>query len=129
DGATVAPDDAAGLAGPPFAAVLHVAVRCSNAHLAAEGEGYARSGDPSESALLVTAAGASVDVLAAQDERDRTRIALAHFDSRRKRMSTVASERDGRCVHAKVAPLELLDRCTRVLDAEGRERALDEQER
>src|SRR4029453_15951558 len=53
-GVTVAADDPAALAAPPFGAILHVAVRCSNARLERDGDGFARTGDPSESALLVT---------------------------------------------------------------------------
>jgi magnesium-transporting ATPase (P-type) len=125
DGATVAATDRTGLAAPAFSAILHVAVRCANARIATGPNGFDRTGDPSESALLVSAADAGVDVLGAQAGRERTRVALAHFDSRRKRMSTVDAEEDGRWLHTKGAPLELLERCTAMLDAGGGERPLD----
>ncbi len=126
DGTTVRADDVAGLAEPAYSGLLHVAVRCANAHIAADDDGFSRTGDPSESALLVTAARAGHDVLGAQDRRDGTRLALAHFDSRRKRMSTVDAEPDGRWLHTKGAPLELLDRCTTVLARDGQQRPLDD---
>jgi magnesium-transporting ATPase (P-type) len=52
-----------------------------------------------------------------------------HFDARRKRMTTVDAEDDGRLwAHVKGAPLELLEHCTSVADGASR-RALTEDDR
>jgi calcium-translocating P-type ATPase len=113
----------------PFSGLLRTAVRCNNAHVSQNTDGWKRSGDPSESALLVAAAELGEDVIAAQRERDGLRIKLFHFDARLKRMTTVDVEGDGeRWLHAKGAPLELLGRCDSVRGDEG-DRPLDDGDR
>ena len=108
----------------PFSAVLRTALRCNNATVRREGDRWHREGDPSESALLVAAAELGVDIEAAEGERDRVRQAHFHFDPRLKRMSTVDEEPGGRrWVHAKGAPLELLERCEAIRGRDG-DRAL-----
>ncbi len=125
DGVTlVLAPGSAGAVTPPLAALLHDAVRCANARVEPAGDGWERSGDPSESALLAAAAALGVDVASAQAERAQVRRALLAFDARRKRMSTVDAEPDGLWLHAKGAPLELLARCTTVLGSDGAERPL-----
>jgi calcium-translocating P-type ATPase len=122
----------AGIAGQPtepFSALARTAVRCNNALAHTEGPGWERSGDPSESALLVAAASLGEDVEQAQHEREARRRRLYHFDARLKRMTTLDEEPDGRLwYHAKGAPLELLERCTKVRGSDG-ERPLDERSR
>ena len=77
----------AGCCVPPSAATTRACAATSN--------GWERSGDPSESALLVAAATLGEDVERAQDEREERRRRLYHFDARLKRMTTV-DERAGR---------------------------------
>jgi calcium-translocating P-type ATPase len=102
--------------------LLEVACRCSNATIQRDGDHWQRSGDPSESALLIAGADAGIDVAALQAGRPSDRLRLYAFDPRRKRMSTLDRGPDGRlALHVKGAPLELLDRCD--LDAAARERA------
>ncbi len=104
----------------PFSGLLRTAVRCNNARARRDGSGWERSGDPSESALLVLAAELGEEVEAAQSERASLRIKLFHFDARLKRMTTVDVEGGGqRWLHAKGAPLELLGRCDSVRGADG----------
>ena len=55
DGEEVTPGDGGGPHGEPFSALLRTAVRCNNAGALREADGWARTGDPSESALLVAA--------------------------------------------------------------------------
>jgi calcium-translocating P-type ATPase len=96
----------------PFSALLRTAVRCSNAGLDRRDGAWVRTGDPSESALLLAAAELGEDVAAAQAERERRRMRAYHFDARRKRMTTFDEEPGGgHWYHAKGAPSELLDRC------------------
>jgi len=81
--------------GEPFSALLRTAIRCNNAELQYEGNDWQRSGDPSESALLVAAAALGEDVQAAQADRERRRRKLFHFDARLKRMTTLDEEPGG----------------------------------
>ncbi|MVU78372.1 HAD-IC family P-type ATPase [Nocardia sp. ET3-3] len=86
------------------------------------------TGDPTEVALLDTAAalGIPIDL----PERDRHRIRLFHFDSARKRMSTLDSGASGeRLVHVKGAPESVLPLCVLELDAQGRPAALTDARR
>jgi calcium-translocating P-type ATPase len=101
--------------GVPSGALLRCAVRCNNASATAREGGWDQEGDPSESALLIGAAEAGLALPVALAERDRRRCRLLHFDARRKRMTTLDAEDDGHVwLHAKGAPLELLERCTAV---------------
>jgi calcium-translocating P-type ATPase len=103
-------------------AVLGVACRCTNATIRRDGDRWERSGDPSESALLVAAADAGLDIAALQAGRPTYRRRLYAFDPRRKRMSTLDREPDATLsLNVKGAPLELLERCD--LDDAARERA------
>jgi len=56
-----------------FRDLLRAAVRCNNAHLERKGERWMRSGDPSESALLLAAQQLGFDVSGAQNERETRR--------------------------------------------------------
>jgi calcium-translocating P-type ATPase len=104
----------------PFSGLLRTAVRCNNATLEREDGGWRRSGDPSESALLLAAAALGEDVEGLLAERERARQRTYHFDARVKRMTTLDLETDDRLwYHTKGAPLELLERCTTVRGAEG----------
>ena len=114
----------------PFSGLLRTAVRCSNAGLRRTPEGWGRTGDPSESALLAAAARLGEDVERAQEERQGRRRRLYHFDARVKRMTTADEEPDRSLwYHVKGAPLELLERCTAVRGADGIDRALTEEDR
>jgi calcium-translocating P-type ATPase len=113
----------------PFSAIARTAVRCNNAHAHREADGWNRGGDPSESALLLAAAALGEDLEAAQRERETRRRRLFHFEPHLKRMTTLDTEPDGSLwFHVKGAPLELLERCTRIRGAAG-ERALDDEAR
>jgi calcium-translocating P-type ATPase len=99
----------------PFEELLRIARRCSTATVTRDDDGWAATGDPSETALLIAAERLGIQVAPAR------RIALHAFDARRKRMATVDEEPDGARVHVKGAPVELLDCCTG-LDADVRAR-------
>jgi calcium-translocating P-type ATPase len=115
----------------PFSGLLRTAVRCNNAHIRAAEEGWERTGDPSESALLAAAAQLGEDWAAAQAERPDKRLMLFAFDPRLKRMTTLDVEgAEERWLHVKGAPMELLNRCDRVRGANGdRPLAAEERER
>jgi magnesium-transporting ATPase (P-type) len=107
-------------------ALLVAAGLCTNARLQPPGEGSPRwtvIGDPTEAALRVAALKAGVDLAA--EERATPRLRELPFDSRRRRMSTVHRGDGEALVHAKGAPREVLELCTRML-AGGTEDPLDE---
>jgi magnesium-transporting ATPase (P-type)/GNAT superfamily N-acetyltransferase len=112
-----------------FAALLRTAVRCNNARIERQEGRWVRSGDPTESALLLAAAQLGVDIDTAERERDQRRKLVFHFDPHLKRMTTL-DEEPGRQLwyHAKGAPLELLDRCSAVRISDG-DRPLTESDR
>ena len=80
----------------PFSGLVRTAVRCNNATLTAEDGGWKRSGDPTESALLLAAAQLGEDVEQLTVERDGRRRRVHHFDPGVKRMTTLDQEADGR---------------------------------
>ena len=121
---TGAGDQAFGSSDAAIAALARVAVACNNARLDQAG---APIGDPTEIALLLT--GETLGAHADSGERDRGRVAEYHFDSRIKLMSTIDIESDGRWLHTKGAPEEVLERCDSVLDADGSSLALGDVER
>jgi calcium-translocating P-type ATPase len=127
DGNTVAIGDGVPPATGPVPELLRTAVFCNNATLTRDDDGmWSRSGDPSESALLLAAAQLGVDVVAIQSGRDAQRRRLFAFDARLKRMATLDVDPDRQpWLHAKGAPLELLERCTTLRAADGSERPLD----
>ncbi len=127
DGAPVTVADGAPAAAGTVLELLRAAVLCNNATLSrGDHGGWSRSGDPSESALLLAAAQLGVDVPALQAGRETRRRRLFAFNARLKRMSTLDREPDEEPqIHAKGAPLELLARCTTARTADGGEHALD----
>ena len=111
------PTGASGSIPEGFEGLLLTAVRCNNARIEPAGDSWSRSGDPTESALLVAAQRLGFDVLDGEQERAQRRQRVFSFDSRLKRMTTLDRELgDGLYYHAKGAPLELLERCTAVRD-------------
>ena len=75
----------------PFSGILRTAVRCNNATIARQNGAWRRSGDPTESALLLAAAKLGEDVELLTSERDERRrrvhqfdLDLRHFVGRRK---------------------------------------------
>ena len=130
DGEELKPESDGSATSEPFSGLLRTAVRCSNAGLRSTSKGFERTGDPSESALLVAAARLGEDVERAQKERQDRRRRLYHFDARVKRMTTADEEPDGSLwYHTKGAPLELLRRCTAVRDRGSADRALTDEDR
>jgi len=114
---------------PLFGGLLRTALRCNNAHLERDGDRWHRSGDPTESALLLAAAQLDCDVSGAQREREARRKRVFHFDPHLKRMTTLDREPGGELwYHAKGAPLELLACCTAIRTPTG-DRAITDADR
>jgi P-type Ca2+ transporter type 2C len=106
--------------------LLRIAALCSNARLVppeSEGGDWRILGDPTEGALLVAAAKASVDL--ATEEGRTPRLAEFPFDSGRKLMTTVHKVGGDCYAYVKGAAQELLDRCTHA-DWDGTRRPLDD---
>jgi magnesium-transporting ATPase (P-type) len=64
----------------PFSGILRTSVRCNNATITREGDGWQRTGDPTESAPLIAAATLGEDVESRTEERDGRRRRVHHFD-------------------------------------------------
>jgi len=104
---------------PPHEQDLHgllvAAGLCNNARLMSpndENPGWTILGDPTEAALRVAAQKGGIDLEA---EALRTpRIRELHFDSSRKRMSTIHTDTVTQVVYVKGAPKEVLALCTHV---------------
>jgi sodium/potassium-transporting ATPase subunit alpha len=90
--------------------LLDCAALCNNAQIEKVGLDYRAVGDATEAALRALAEKASV-------RPGHRRLAANPFDSVRKRMSVVVEleGRPGRLLFAKGAPLEILERCDRIL--------------
>ncbi|MGW4356817.1 cation-translocating P-type ATPase [Nocardia sp. NPDC004582] len=89
---------------------------CNNARVTADGE---HTGDPTEVALLETAVALGVPV--DEDLRRQRRARQFHFDSARKRMSTLDAGAAGeRVIHVKGAPEAVLPHCVTELDPRQR---------
>jgi magnesium-transporting ATPase (P-type) len=100
--------------------VLTAAALCNNARLKAPAETgglWTILGDPTEAAMLVSAAKAGFDIEELEEKHPRR---FEHpFDSTRKRM-TVVCDVDGKLVaYVKGAPKETIGLCTQVRDADG----------
>jgi Ca2+-transporting ATPase len=89
--------------------VLRCGAICNDAERAPESSEEAYYGDPTEVALLVSAAKAGVDA-------DYERIREIPFSSERKRMTVVVDDGETQTAYVKGAPEEVLDRCDRVLE-------------
>jgi calcium-translocating P-type ATPase len=99
-----------------------VAASCNNAVLSDDAD---PTGDPTEIAVLLAARsfGADID----HGHREAQRRWQFHFDPETKLMSTVDEGPGASCVvHTKGAPEAVLSLCSHILDAAGREVALDE---
>ncbi len=111
------PADGDGSLPEGFEGLMLTAVRCNNAHVKRNGDGWLRTGDPTESALLLAAQRFGLDAVDEERGRAERRRRAFSFDSRLKRMTTLDREPDGSLFyHAKGAPLELLERCAMVRD-------------
>jgi magnesium-transporting ATPase (P-type) len=111
----------------PGATVRELAVAmaaCNNASLDGDGESF---GDPTELALM--AAAARLGTPLAVEERTRARKREFRFDPTLKLMSTLDAREGGVWVDTKGAPEAVLARCTSALTADGKEQALDAEQR
>lgn len=86
------------------------------------------TGDPTEIALLMAAAGIGADV--ATDRRIANRVRQFHFDPNLRRMSTIDRTGDGGLeVNTKGAPEEVLAQSTRIVEPDGSVRGLTAEDR
>jgi Ca2+-transporting ATPase len=100
--------------------LLTAGALCNDALLQQTNSSWHVKGDPTEGALVVTAAKAKLD--AGDLRRLWPRVAEVPFESERKRMSTLHRGADGsHLVYVKGAPELLLDVCTHWEGADGRE--------
>ncbi|HSO97534.1 MAG TPA: HAD-IC family P-type ATPase, partial [Solirubrobacteraceae bacterium] len=111
-GAETLADDAA------LTALGRTVVTCNNAHRDESDPAHPEYvGDPTEVGLML--AGQQLGATADDEERERNRIAVYHFDPALKLMSTVDQVGDERWVHTKGAPEAVLGRCETVMGPGG----------
>jgi magnesium-transporting ATPase (P-type) len=120
----VAPDGGQGLNAAQHEC-LRSGLLCNDAILRApEPGGFWRvEGDPSEAALLVSAAKAGLDRAAEQAERPR--LDELAFESERQYMASLHRQGQGAVAYVKGSAERVLERCTRSLGADGNVLALD----
>lgn len=112
---TVVPEDEAPL--PVAVELLTVLAGCCNAHLSEEDGNWEVIGDPTEGALLTAAAKVGITTRALDHSHPRK--AELPFDSERKCMTVVRAYPQGLRALVKGAPDVILERCTRILTADG----------
>jgi calcium-translocating P-type ATPase len=105
----------------PLALVADTVAACNSAEVDPARPGDA-VGDATEVAVLLAAAALGADVRVVTRNAARRRV--FHFDPALKLMSAVDADGGSLVVHAKGAPEEILERCSRIADADGRERPL-----
>ncbi len=89
--------------------LYEIGLQCNNAVLEEGADGWQVNGNPTEGALLVSAAKAGVNL-------EGTRLDELPFDSQRKKMSVVVQKGDKKMLYSKGAPDRLLACCTRALE-------------
>jgi Ca2+-transporting ATPase len=110
---------------PALGEVLLAGLLCNEAALSREGERWVVQGDPTEGALIASAAKAGLERI--DVERERPRLDALPFESERRYMATLhdAGESELRVVYVKGSVEGVLARCVASLDARGREVPLD----
>jgi Ca2+-transporting ATPase len=107
--------------------LLTIGALCSNATLEYENGAWRILGDPTEGALIVSAAKAGLEKV--ELDKIYSRIGEIPFTSERKRMTTVHSTLEGeQFVFVKGAPEVVLERCTHVFE-NGKEKKLTDTKR
>ena len=101
-----------------FRLLLQGGLLCSDADLHEKEGQWLIKGDPTEGALVVAAAKAGLHIREARLKSPR--IEEIPFSSERKRMTTIHQMENGkRAAFMKGAPEVVLERCTRISDADG----------
>ncbi len=106
-----------------LSALLETGLKCNNAKLTKDEQGWREIGEPTEAALVVVAYKAHIK----HEEKVRA-VSEFSFNSSRKRMTVIERSPNGMMAHVKGAPEVIIERCSRVLE-NGTERALTSIER
>lgn len=88
--------------------LFKIGLLCNNSSLHEKDGEWQITGDPTEAALLTSAAKAGL-------ANSNQRLDEIPFDSERKMMSVMVAEEGGRIMYTKGAPNQLLERCRRIL--------------
>ncbi len=103
--------------GEDLVQLLKIGTLTNNADIEKANGNWRIVGDPTEGAIIVAAKKAGILEII---RKSSTRIAEYPFDSDRRRMTTIDLMQDeGRIVSMKGAPEAVLDRCTRIIRADG----------
>jgi Ca2+-transporting ATPase len=95
------------ISGPAATELLRCGLHCNNASLYEEEGRWQMTGDPTEAALLVSAAKAKI-------KTEARRIDMIPFDSVRKLMSVHCGDDDGEHIYTKGALNKVLECCSRI---------------
>ncbi|MGV8142288.1 MAG: calcium-translocating P-type ATPase, PMCA-type [Candidatus Pacearchaeota archaeon] len=93
--------------------ILRIGALCNNSELHISGANNTITGDPTEAALLVSAAKAGLEYKKLREQYER--VNEVPFDSTRKMMSTVHKDGKNFLVYTKGAPERVLAKCSRAL--------------
>jgi Ca2+-transporting ATPase len=102
---------------PIFRQVLEIGALCNDALFSQEGTEYEIMGDPTEGALLISAAQVGIDPIALSNRCPR--IGEIPFISENLYMATLHSSDGKRLVYVKGAPEKVLSMCSSVLTSNG----------
>jgi len=102
---------------PMLKLALEIGALCSSVQVHERSTGLMMTGDPTEIALVEAAYNAGINK--AKLAADYPLLREIPFDSERKRMSVVLRRQDQLLVYTKGAPGIILDRCTKLLTADG----------
>ncbi|WP_313089357.1 cation-transporting P-type ATPase [Pseudomonas sp.] len=123
DGAVMEPGDLERRA-PAASALVEAAALCNDASLHEKDNAWALAGDPTEGALLTLAMKAGLSPAALH--ADRPRLDVIPFESEHRFMATLHAGEGCSLAMVKGAPERVLTMCSRQLEPDGTERALDE---
>ena len=108
---------------PSLRECLLAGLLCNDTQLVRKGDRLQVEGDPTEAALLVSAQKAGLDLK--EVSQRLARLDVIPFESERMFMATLHSDGQGGMIYKKGSVERVADRCDKVLDATGREVALD----
>jgi len=111
---------------PSLIKVLSIGALCNNAHLSMDQGQVTAAGDPTEIALLTSAAKAGI--LKQDEEQVFNLVEEIPFDSDRKRMTIIRRAEDDYYAFVKGAPDILLGYCTHIYE-DGQERPINDEDR
>ncbi|MCU0447319.1 MAG: HAD-IC family P-type ATPase [Microscillaceae bacterium] len=104
-------------------ACLQAGLYCNDSQLVKKNESYFIEGDPTEGALLVSAAKAGLDIYNLP-----TRLDTIPFESERQFMAVLIKNEPQNIVYLKGSAGKIVEKCSYILDTEGNYQAIDKEQ-